>query len=844
MPGKNLTRLEAIERARIVTDVESYDVNLDLTRGDETFGSTTTIVFNAEAGAATFVDLIADSVERIELNGEQVDPAAFADHRIQLTGLAAHNELTIAAVCRYTNTGEGMHRFVDPEDGEAYLYTQFEVPDARRVYACFEQPDLKAAFTFHVTAPEHWIVVSNEPASVSEVADAKRWDFAATPPISTYITAIVAGPYHEVRSELTSSDGRTIPLGLYCRASLAEHLDAEEIFDITRRGFEFYEREFARPYPFTKYDQLFVPEYNAGAMENAGCVTFRDQYIFSSKPTEYMIERRVVTILHELAHMWFGDLVTMKWWNDLWLNESFAEFMCTLATAEATRWDHAWTTFAAVEKAWAYNQDQLPSTHPIVAEINDLEDVEVNFDGITYAKGAAVLRSLVAYVGREPFFTGVTNYFDKHEWSNTTLADFLTELEAASGRDLDAWSKVWLEEEGLTILRPELQIDDDGIIRSAAIIQESFKGSSMRPHRVTVGGYEVIDGILTRTYRDELDVDGERTELPELVGQRAGAMLLVNDEDLAYAKIRMSEASLASATTYIDTMADSLALAVLLGCAWDMTRDAEMSGAQFVALASRALSAPGMVPSVRHSLLNQLATAAERFTAPEGRAQVIESYAETLRDLLTDAKPGSDEQLLYAQHYARFATTTDQLAYLRGIAGGAIEGLTLDDALNWKLLQGLVAAGAAGESEIVAQLESDPSLTGREEAAFARAAIPTAGAKQAAFDAALGDESLSNDALLSTMRGMFARAWQRPELLTGFTPRYFGELERIWRERSGHIAQMLVGWLYPTELAGLSDIADQTRAWLEAHEDAPAALRRLVSEQLDGVERAERIQQI
>ncbi|OKL54494.1 aminopeptidase N [Bowdeniella nasicola] len=846
MPGKNLTRLEAESRAGVVSLVHSYDVDLDLTLSDETFRSRTTIVFDASPGAVTFVDLIADSVEHLILNGEELDTSAFADHRIQLTGLNSRNELSVDATCRYTNTGEGMHRFVDPKDGEAYLYTQFEVPDARRVYACFEQPDLKSAFTFHVTAPKHWVVVSNEGAQVSELEGKKRWDFEPTPAISTYITAIVAGPYHEARSELTSSDGRTIPLGLYCRASLAEHLDADELFDITRRGFAFYESEFGRPYPFTKYDQLFVPEYNAGAMENAGCVTYRDQYIFSSKPTEYMVERRVVTILHELAHMWFGDLVTMKWWNDLWLNESFAEFMCTLAAAEATRWSHAWTTFASVEKAWAYTQDQLPSTHPIVAEINDLEDVEVNFDGITYAKGAAVLRSLVAYVGREEFFSGVKAYFDKHEWGNTTLDDFLSALEAASGRDLKAWSKVWLEESGVTVLCPFVDVDDNGIVTDAAIMQGSFQNTSMRPHRVTIGGYDIVDGALTRTYREELDVTGQRTDLPNLIGKKLNAMLLVNDEDLAYTKIRISQESLATARDYIHTMTDSLTLAVLLGCAWDMTRDAEIGGEQFVTLATRALSAPGMVPSVRNSILGQISSAAERYTAPESRARIIVALADSLLALLKDAAPGSDDQLLYAQRFAQFATSDEQLAELGRIYHGKsdVSGLTLDDALNWKLLNGLVAAGQAGEAEIAAQLEADPSLTGREEAARARASVPSAEAKQAAFDAAMTDQSLSNDALLATMGGLWARAWQHPELVSVFADRYFASLRDIWQERSGHIAQMLICWLYPTELAGLTDVAERTRTWLAENEDAPAALRRLVSEQLDGVERAEKIQQL
>ncbi|WEK59745.1 MAG: aminopeptidase N [Candidatus Microbacterium colombiense] len=406
MPGENLTRIEAQER-RDVVDTQSYEVALDLTKGRRS--SVPSVVrFTATPERFTFIDLIAREVREISLNGEQLDPSdVFADSRIALDGLAAENVLVVDADCLYTNTGEGLHRFVDPVDGEVYLYSQFEVPDSRRVFAVFEQPDLKATFQFTVTAPAAWKVVSNSPTPepiVQDDGDVATWGFEPTPRISSYITALVAGPYESTFSELTSASGRVVPLGVYGRKSLWQHLDADYIFDKTREGFAYYEEKFGVPYPFAKYDQLFVPEFNAGAMENAGAVTFTETYVFRSKVTDAVKERRVVTILHELAHMWFGDLVTMKWWNDLWLNESFAEWASTIATAEATEWTEAWTTFNAMEKTWAYRQDQLPSTHPIVAEINDLEDVQVNFDGITYAKGGSVLKQLAAWVGIEAFF--------------------------------------------------------------------------------------------------------------------------------------------------------------------------------------------------------------------------------------------------------------------------------------------------------------------------------------------------------------------------------------------------------------------------------------------------------
>jgi len=457
MPGQNLTRLEATDRSATV-HTRSYDVTLDLTRGETVFGSSTTVRFTSTQGSSTFIDLIAPVVHSISLNGSALDPAeVYADSRITLTGLAADNELVVVADCAYMHTGEGLHRFTDPADGETYLYSQFEVPDSRRVFAVFEQPDLKASFTFTVTTPSSWTVLSNSPTpepTPTEDSDGSggthTFAFAPTEPMSSYVTAIVAGPYVGATDEYVASDGRTVPLGVYCRKSLVEHMDSAEILDLTKRGFAYYEDLFATPYAFTKYDQIFVPEFNAGAMENAGCVTHRDDYIFRSRPVEARVERRAVTILHELAHMWFGDMVTMTWWNDLWLNESFAEFTSTLATAEITRWDEAWTTFQTLEKGWAYNQDQLSSTHPVAAEINDLHDVEVNFDGITYAKGASVLAALVGYVGRENFFAGIQRYLSAHAYSNAELGDLLRELEAVSGRDLSSWTRLWLQEAGVT----------------------------------------------------------------------------------------------------------------------------------------------------------------------------------------------------------------------------------------------------------------------------------------------------------------------------------------------------------------------------------------------------------
>jgi aminopeptidase N len=528
----NITRDEAQTRARLLA-VDSYDVTLDLTLGEVTFPSTTVARFRCtEPGSSTFVDIVADEIVEAELNGRAIDlPQAYDGVRLTLDGLAEENSLRVVANCRYMHSGEGLHRFVDPVDKSVYLYTQFEVADSRRMFTVFEQPDLKATYAFTVTAPDDWQVVSNQPTPEPEKLDLgrARWSFAPTERMSSYITALVAGPYHRVDSEYRDGD-RAIPMALYCRASLAQYLDSDMIFDESRAGFAFFERVFGTPYPFAKYDQLFVPEFNSGAMENAGCVTHNEDYVFRSRVPQVSYERRAVTILHEMAHMWFGDLVTMTWWNDLWLNESFAEYASTLAAAEATQWRTAWTTFANTDKTWAYRQDQLPSTHPIAAEINDLEDVEVNFDGITYAKGASVLKLLAAWVGRDDFLAGIRQYFRTFAWGNTTLADLLGKLEETSGRDLKAWSAEWLETAGVNTLRPEIETDDDGLFTSFTIVQSAPAAwPTLRSHRLAIGLYDRTDAGLVRRDRIELDVIGARTEVPQLVGIAQPDLVLVND---------------------------------------------------------------------------------------------------------------------------------------------------------------------------------------------------------------------------------------------------------------------------------------------------------------------------
>ncbi|WP_296630069.1 aminopeptidase N [Rhodoluna sp.] len=841
MPGENLTRAEAAARAQLLS-VESYQVALDLTVSDRVFKSTTTVNFNShQAGAGTFIDAITDKVHRVILNGVELDGNAVADGtRIQLDNLQTRNELIVESDSLFMNTGEGLHRFVDPVDNEVYLYTQFEVPDSRRVFAVFEQPDLKATFAFSITAPSHWKVVSNQTSPAPDAAGEGKatWNFAPSPRISSYITAIIAGPYVETRSSLTSSDGREIPLGVFSRASLAQFMDADYIFEKTRQGFEFYEKAFDQPYPFEKYDQLFVPEFNAGAMENAGAVTFTETYVFRSKVTDAIRERRVVTILHELAHMWFGDLVTMKWWNDLWLNESFAEYASTLATAEATEWKGAWTTFTALEKSWAYRQDQLPSTHPIVAEINDLADVQVNFDGITYAKGASVLKQLVAWVGQEKFLAGVASYFKKHAYQNTELSDLLVELEAQSGRELRSWSKLWLETAGVNTLRPIIVVDESNKITSFVVKQTAIdEHPTLRPHRMAIGFYNLVDGKLTRVHRLELDVDGATTNVDELVGLDRPDLVLLNDDDLAYSKIRLDDHSLNTALSHLSNFDDSLARTLIWGAAWDATRDAETSPRDFIKLVLNNI-ATETESTTMLTLLRQLTTAAHLYVAPQNREAALAEIGDGLLALARNAEPGSDAQLQFTKFFASFASTASQLDALEALFVGKemLPQLTIDADLRWELLAGLVVGGRRKAQDIDAELASDNTANGQKAAAGARAALPTAADKETAWKLLTETHKLSNVLVDAASLG-FVRV-NDGSLIEPFVDRYFANVVRIWNDNTFKIAEYLIENLYPSIIASPELVAKSKQAIERAEIAEIPALKRILVEGLANVERA------
>lgn len=844
MANHNITRAEAKTRSEVIS-VDSYLVDIDVTVDDTWFSTTTTVTFSCSTpGAATWIDLISAEILEAKLNGEQLDVStSFDGARLQLSHLAAENTLTIRARGLFMNTGEGLHRFVDPVDGEVYLYTQFETADARRMYACFEQPDLKATFTLSVTAPAHWQVVSNETVRETvDLDDARRTShFNTTPRMSTYITALVAGPYAVVRDEYVGPHG-TYPLGVYCRESLAQYLDADDIFTITKQGFAFFEKSFGVPYPFTKYDQLFVPEFNAGAMENAGCVTFLEDYVFRSRVTDAAYEQRSNTILHEMAHMWFGDLVTMTWWDDLWLNESFAEWAAHHANVHATRHRDAWTTFANLRKAWAYRQDQLPSTHPIAADMVDLDAVLVNFDGITYAKGAAALRQLVAYVGEPQFLAGLHNYFTKYAWGNTELVDLLAELEQTSGRDLSGWAAAWLQTSGVNLMSADVDVDGDGRYRSVIVNQQPPEfppDVAPRPHRIRLGLYDVVGDTLNRRDQIELDVTDARTHVAELDGVIQPDLLLINDDDLTFAKIRLDERSWDTATHHLGNLDDSLARAVIWSAAWDMTRDGEVSTGAFVDLVLAGVGAETDIGVVQ-GVLRQARTAIDVYASPGHRNDYLQRFADALESYAWSAQPGSDRQLAFFRAFAGAARSDEHLAVIAELLEGKTEldGLVIDTDLRWSLLQRLVVMGRRGDAAIDAELVRDATASGQRQAAVARAARPNLEAKTEIWNAIVSDTDLPN-AIVESMIGGFMQRDQL-DIVSQFRQRFFDDVGRVWADRTPEIGQSVAIGLYPAFVVEYETIA-ATDEFL-ANPDLNSGLRRLVSEGRDGVIRAIRAQ--
>ena len=711
------------------------------------------------------------------------------------------------------------------------------------MFANFEQPDLKAPFTFHVTVPEGWTVLSNQPGPETGPAGPGKvsWHFPPTPVISTYLTAVVAGEYAVIRAGHTTPAGQQIPLALACRASLAAHLDADDVLGITRQGLDFYTGLFRGDYPFAQYDQAFVPDYSAGATENVGCVVFTDQVLFPYRVTDSMYEVRAMMILHEMAHMWFGDLVTMRWWDDLWLNESFAEFSATLSSAECTRFTGAWTTFSISRKTWAYQQDQLPSTHPVAADVATLSQAVANFDGISYAKGAAVLQQLAALVGRDSFFAGIRAYFAEHAFGNATLADLLGALEASSGQSLSDWSGAWLQTAGPSLLRAEFGTGPDGRLTSFAIVQEARAGQpELRPHRISVGLYRreagngVTSGRLTRVQRAEADVAGPRTEIPELTGQAQPDLILLNDDDRGYAVIRFDPRSLQTLTESVSELGDPLARAVSWTALIDMARQAELSLPAFAGIvASQMGGEPAIViVDVLHSVIAQLIRLASPADADRSTAELAAAAAR----LLHDAAPGSDHQLAWAQLLSWAATTPEQLDLISGLLDGSVSvaGLSVQADLRWAMLRRLAGTGRAGDAEIDAELARDPGSSARRHALACRAAIPDAAHKEAAWELLAHGDELGTDGVLEV-----ARSFALPghaALLALYAERYFAELPGIWASRGEHFRVLLGQALFPVTAAS-PELVARIGEFLASGEHDPGLVR-LLTEQRDVTQRA------
>ncbi|MGO1379502.1 MAG: aminopeptidase N [Corynebacterium sp.] len=884
MSSTNLTRSEAAERSDLITDVH-YAIDLDLTEGGDmdhkTFSSVTTVTFTATTAGSTFIDLRADEVTTVDLDGADILPLALPGdgegrydeaRGLQLTDLTAgRHELTIVAESLYSTTGEGLHRFLDPADGEVYMYTQFEAADAKRVFACFDQPDIKATYEVTVHTPTTWTVVTNNSVETTTTGGEKTGETSHRAvvdyPLSTYLIAFCVGPWYHVTDSWTGSltptaevagvtDTRlvpegeiTVPLGLFVRQSLAEYLDADVLFDVTKSGFDYYAANFGVAYPFHKYDQIFCPEYNMGAMENAGCVTIRDEYVFRSAASHYEYERRADTILHELAHMWFGDLVTMRWWDDLWLNESFATWSSAMAQTHATSYDTAWVTFANKEKSWAYAQDQLPSTHPVFSGANDLVEVDANFDGITYAKGASLLKQLAAYVGLEPFFAGIRAHFVNHAFGNATFDDLLGALEKASGRDLSDWADQWLKTTGINTLGTETEVTD-GTYSSFAVTQSGAApgDGETRTHRLAVGLYDLQDegdaaSVVLRR-RVETDVAGASTDVPELVGEKKADLVLVNDDDLAYGFLALDEDSLATAVEHIAGIADPMARSLIWSAAWQMTRNAQMRARDFVALVVRGAWAETQL-GVLEQILAQAIGAVENYAAPSWRP---EGRAQLLAGLRAGAERTEGQaRLAFVRAYANAAQDAESTVWISGLlgigdvsAGDLLPGFTVDQDLRWRLITALVGAVDVLPDEDAAELvedeeQADLSSSGRMNAMKARIARPDIEVKRNAWNAiTLNGRELGNLELRFMMGGLTHVG--QGELLSPFGPEYVQRAVEMWENLSSEMALRTLDGLFPS-WAGYEDVADDLRS-TAADESTPAGLRRVLSEGLSRADRA------
>lgn len=821
-----LTRDEAQSRAELL-DVHRYTIDLDLTTGDETFDSRTVIRFSARSDGDTFVEMKPAELRAVTLDGQSLDPETLDQDRLPLRNLTAgEHELRVEATMRYSRTGEGMHRFTDPTDDLTYVYTQMFMDDVQRVFAAFDQPDLKAVFELTVTAPEGWSVLAN---GVTEDLGEGRWRAAATPLISTYLVAVAAGPWHSVRTE-----HRGLPFGIHCRRSLAPHLDAdaEEILDITRACYDRYHEKFEEPYPFDSYDQAFVPEFNAGAMENPGLVTFRDEFVYRSAVTDTERQTRAMVVAHEMAHMWFGDLVTLRWWDDIWLNESFAEYMGYQTLTEATRFTDTWVDFGVARKAWGYDADQRPSTHPVAPEaVDDTAAALLNFDGISYAKGASALRQLVAWMGEKDFLAGINIHFQRHRFGNASLADFIDSLAAATDRDVHAWADSWLRTTGVDTLTPVLATAADGT-RDLTV-----ERTGSRPHRVRVGVYDqdlTDEGRLTLRERIDLDIPGTA---PQPLGKRP-ALLLLNDGDLTYAKIRFDAESAATIRAHLSGLPDPLTRAVVWNALRDAVRDGELAPAAYLETARAHLPRETDLALVQGVLAFTAVHLVDRYLTPEVRPSALATLSALCRDLIRRTEDGDNPglRLIAVRHFIRAAAQPDTIA--AWLADGTVPGgPELDPELRWRIMSRLAVLGAVDEDRIAAELARDPSASGQEGAARCRAALPHPEAKRTAWEAMFTGDDLSNYLFAATAQGFWHP--EQADLVREYVPRYYQDAVAVAARRGPAIAGVVGREAFPVHAVDAENLALGRDCLRDA--DPVTALRRRLTDELDDLERALRV---
>ena len=848
-----LTRNEATHRAATL-EVSSIDVTVDVSgaadSSQETYPVTSVLTLTARE-ERTFID-IAGQVRAVLLNGAE-HPFEDDEDRVWVSGLPVGESLTleVRALAHYSRSGEGLHRYTDPEDGEVYLYTQFEPNDAHRAWPCIDQPDVKPEWTFHVIAPPSWVVFSNgvEVGAAPAGDDAVRHDFSATPPLSSYITAVVAGPWAVIDGGTWSggaSDGGYVelPLRLACRRTLARYLDADDVCEVTRAGLDFFHERYGVTFPWGSYDQIYVPEYNLGAMENPGCITFNESYISRSTPTFAERQRRANTTLHEMCHMWFGDLATPSWWDDLWLKESFAENQGASAIATATRYVGEWANFAMNRKIWAYTQDQMPTTHPIAADIPDVAAAKTNFDGITYAKGAAVLKQLVAWVGEDAFYEGARRYFDKHRFAATSLADLLEALEAASHQELGSWKSAWLETSGPSTLSASWRTDSVGAISDFTLHQGAEAcGGVLRPHRVTVSTWRAASGALERTHVFDVRIDGESAPIDAdgvlaLPGGAAFAdLVVINDDDLTYAISRLDERSTDVALAYVGTIGAPITRAVVWASLWNAVRDGLLDPRRFVVAVLNAVPAE-TEPAIRDRLLLFVSEALSSFLPGAARADAHDQVLATTIRLAKEADDADAWRAYTRAFIAEFAARggDEYEATVRAFAASD------NPDIAWRARRALAARGLVDEETILAWRDADGSGEAARMSVEALASIPDEAARARAWESAWSD-TLSNDYLSATLAGLQSSTWEGER----------GTGEAVARMR-GYWESHTIGMSlrYVSGILDLSVDIDREgsveasvsllRSWLGANEDAPAQLRRIVVEHLDDFERRERVQ--